>query len=441
MAKFTDTYIKSLKPKRQPYKVYEKGPDAGFHVQVLKSGKPVFYLAYTFEGTKRFLKLGTYSSEFKLKEARTACRAARKDIDNTIDPQVKRQQEIIKQEAERTRLTREKQEKERATTINEILDLYIENVSPHTQTDATNLFSNKYCNVRKKIGKLPALIVTDEQIEGLIALHSDRGKLRTAGKLYAYMRAAFTRAKKHKPFMLKKWSNPFDSIDKPEGSNSNAIERTRNQEEIKIFLTLLESDNAIDPGIAAILEVILRTGQRVEQTSRIRWVDIDLNEGIWDVPAIETKVGKKTNVGHVVPLPLEVIEVITASPRIDEEWVFPGRAEGKPFSLGGISSSLKKLLKTAEHLPPFTPRDLRRTVTTHMSRLGILAEIRNRIQDHSIAGIEAKHYDRHDYLPEKRAALEKWERELQRIVGEHESEEGNVVQSLECLRNHQPPLQ
>jgi len=52
-----------------------------------------------------------------------------------------------------------------------------------------------------------------------------------------------------------------------------------------------------------------------------------------------------------------------------------------------------------------------------MSRPGIPAEIRNRIQDHAIADVEAKHYERHDYLAEKRVALEKWERELQRIAG------------------------
>ena len=33
-------------------------------------------------------------------------------------------------------------------------------------------------------------------------------------------------------------------------------------------------------------------------------------------------------------------------------------------------------------------------------------DIRGRLQSHDIAGVQARHYDGHDYLPEKRKALE-----------------------------------
>ena len=53
-------------------------------------------------------------------------------------------------------------------------------------------------------------------------------------------------------------------------------------------------------------------------------------------------------------------------------------------------------------------RDLRRTAETHMAALGISSDVRAQIQSHGLGGIQARHYDRHDYMPEKRAALEKW---------------------------------
>jgi len=32
------------------------------------------------------------------------------------------------------------------------------------------------------------------------------------------------------------------------------------------------------------------------------------------------------------------------------------------------------------------------------------------------AGVQGKHYERYDFLPEKRTALEKWARRLQQII-------------------------
>lgn len=58
----------------------------------------------------------------------------------------------------------------------------------------------------------------------------------------------------------------------------------------------------------------------------------------------------------------------------------------------------------------FPMGDLRRTSETHMAALGISSDMRAQIQSHRLGGVEARHYDRHDYMPEKRAALKKWSR-------------------------------
>ncbi|MEY0164830.1 integrase, partial [Providencia rettgeri] len=60
----------------------------------------------------------------------------------------------------------------------------------------------------------------------------------------------------------------------------------------------------------------------------------------------------------------------------------------------------------------FTARDLRRTCKTLMGEIGISKEIRDRIQNHALNDVSSKHYDRYDYLNEKRVALTKWEEKL-----------------------------
>jgi integrase len=66
-------------------------------------------------------------------------------------------------------------------------------------------------------------------------------------------------------------------------------------------------------------------------------------------------------------------------------------------------------------LAHFTPHDLRRTAASHMTKLGVPRLHVEKILNHSTGDI-AEVYDRHDYLPEKRAALERWGAHLASIV-------------------------
>jgi len=43
-----------------------------------------------------------------------------------------------------------------------------------------------------------------------------------------------------------------------------------------------------------------------------------------------------------------------------------------------------------------------------MARHGIRKEMRGRILNHSLNDIATKHYDRHHYIEEKRAVMERW---------------------------------
>lgn len=428
---FQDSNLKALKPESKTYWESEQTGDPetrGFSLKVSPAGTKTFYTRYTLNRQRKYFKIGVYGEKLSLREAREQCKTARKLIEQGIDPQIEHDKELLALEDERKRIEREKAERKAAATVDMVLDHYLEGVSSNTASDAGRLFKNQYADVRKEIGSILIKEVTEEMLEQLIDRHIERGKMRNAGKLFAYLQTAFKKGKKHKSFMLKRWSNPFDGMDKPEGTDSNAVDRALNTNEIKQFWKLLEENpSTMMDGAIGILKVLLLTGQRVEQTSRMRWADIDLSEGIWDVPADETKSGKKSGVGHVVPLTPMAVKIIKSQPVIEgETLVFPGRHGGKPFSISGISNPLQKLLTHDKELEPFTPRDLRRTCTTHWSKLGILSEVRNRIQNHSIAGsVEGKHYDRYDYLKEKRAALEKWERELKQILGDPVS--NNVV--------------
>ena len=70
---------------------------------------------------------------------------------------------------------------------------------------------------------------------------------------------------------------------------------------------------------------------------------------------------------------------------------------------------------------PFNLSDIRRSIETLLSAAGISKDHRGQLQSHGIGGVQDAHYDQHNYLPEKTAALQT----LQRIIA---GVTGNVVE-------------
>jgi len=432
MSTISDRLLKGLEVTGKDYRVRDKaGRGSGYHgfgVKVTAAGKRTFFLEYTFGGKRRFLNLGHYPAK-KLKDAREEAKQARTLIDQGVDPKLERDRTAAREEAERQKIA----EANHAVTVSEVLDFYTGKLRESTARDVERLFSNQYCNVRKAVGSKRVMDLTEENIEDLLECHLLRDRRRNAGKLYSYLASAFKQARRHKPFRLKGWINPFNDLEKPENSAGTPRERALSVGEIKTFLDLLDDTLRMSDGIKSVLKLILFTGQRVEQVSRMQWSHLDLEERLWRVPPEETKEGKKhSRKTHLVPLNEHAIALIESTPSVDgSDFLFPGKGADLPHDLGSFAQALGRLLKRHE-LEHFTPRDLRRTVTTHLARLGISKEIRNRIQDHLVGvDVDARHYDQYDYLAEKRMGLECWSSELNRILG-GESQD-NVVQIQQAV--------
>jgi integrase len=125
--------------------------------------------------------------------------------------------------------------------------------------------------------------------------------------------------------------------------------------------------------------------------------------------------------------------------RASDALVLPGEA-GTPFSgWSKAKGALDKAILTARAkaatagtkpgaLVPWTLHDLRRTVATGLQRLGVRLEVTESVLNHisgSRAGV-AGIYQRHDWVDEKRAAIDAWAARVVSIV-EGRTSGGNVV--------------
>ena len=96
----------------------------------------------------------------------------------------------------------------------------------------------------------------------------------------------------------------------------------------------------------------------------------------------------------------------------DRDFVFVGGRIGRPIA--NVQAWLVKLRQRAA-LADFRFHDLRRTVASGMSAIGIPRLTISKLLNHTEGGV-TRIYDRHSYDSEKRQALLRWERHLTKIV-------------------------
>jgi integrase len=160
-----------------------------------------------------------------------------------------------------------------------------------------------------------------------------------------------------------------------------------------------------------IVEFLALTGQRREEVAGLTWEELDLEQRIWTIPKSRTKNGK----AHVVHLSDQAMAVLKRADR-QGPYVF-SLLGSKPFQ---EFSGAKRQLDQLSGVTGWRLHDLRRTCVSGMARLGVAPHVADKILNHqggTISGVAAV-YQRHEFLPERRAALDLWGAHISQIVGE-----------------------
>jgi integrase len=76
----------------------------------------------------------------------------------------------------------------------------------------------------------------------------------------------------------------------------------------------------------------------------------------------------------------------------------------EPLRYDSLNHAVRRFVATSG-MVSFSPRDLRRTFKTLGGSFGISLEMRNRLQGHALTDVGSVHYDRYDYLSQKREAM------------------------------------
>src|SRR5574337_1598709 len=382
---------------------------------------------YVAQGHRRAMTLAPWSANERpgyltLAQARDEARRLGELVRRGLDPLVQRSIEAAKaaeQQQEQFAQVREDQEQ----TFGKLLEAYVSHLESsgrqaRTARDARGMFHLHVRDAFPELWGAPAASVKAEQIARvlgrLVGPDAPVKKGSTARKLRAYMRRAFelargasldpTAARTEATWRLS--GNPAADVPaRPLAAFNRPGERVLSRNELRAYLAHLASLDSLQ---GAFLRVqVFLGGQRVAQLARLRWSDV--RDGRL---TLRDGKGRRAEARlHELPLLPEVADILDALPHGESGLVFESQA-GKELDATVLSATVRDIALIVAgddaSAEAFRHGDIRRTVESMMAEIGVSKDLRAQLLSHGLGGVQDRHYDRADYMPQKAVALRRW---------------------------------
>ena len=282
---------------------------------------------------------------------------------------------------------------------------HLESLGRSAHKDARSIFALHVVAPWPDVARMPARNVTLEHVADMMRLVREKGKDRTANKLRSYVRSAYATALKARssasiPVRFKAYMvshNPAADT-QPDESANRADKNPLSAEELRTYWQIIRNL----PGIkgAALRLHLLTGGQRIAQLVRLKCSDIQpdsivLTDG-------KGRPGKPAR-PHAVPLvPAARLALEALNPA--GEWAIS--TDGGITHLAPTTLSNWAVEAVGDQIEAFNTKRIRSGVETLLASVRVSSETRGRLQSHGIMGVQARHYDGHDYMAEKLEAVE-----------------------------------
>jgi integrase len=387
MAHLTDTKLRSWLSAAAP--IAGKSDGGGLTFTLSRTGTASWVFRYRFGGKQRELTLGNYP-DVPLGEARKAATAARAKVDAGADPagDKKRFQAVLLS----------------AKQFREIAEDYLKRAGRQLAAKSHGeLQRYLHKDLLPRLGSLTARDVGPQEIVDTIERIAERSDS-VARHAFEIISVIFAHALARHDVP----SNPCAGLRLASILGPRPERRARlklSKDELRDLLASLPALGKIN---ALCAKILLATCVRKGELIRARKTLINPEAGTWFIPDENSKSGK----GYVVPLAPSVAgwfrELVALSG--DSQWLLPamsrrGRLEDRHMSDKTLNAALARCPQV--RIRDFTPHDLRSTARSHLAELGVNPIVAERCLNHALGGLVAV-YDQHDYLDERRKALELW---------------------------------
>ena len=353
----------------------------GFGLRIRSGGKRSWIAQYRLGSKQRRVTIGTVET-LDADEARRRARSALSKVHLGTDPQLE------KAEARA----------QAAVTLGSVVDSYLSGYASTRLKPRTFAEMERYLRSHwASLSKLPIRRVERADVAarlGSIAVENGRfasNRARAAlGSLYAWAIAeGLTDA------------NPVVGTRK--AVDEIRRDRVLTDEELRLIWR-----QAGEGDYGAIVRLLILTGQRREEIAAMTWEEVDFERATWRIGGERTKNAR----AHEVTLAQPAMKILGARHRSDGRALvfgshgpFSGWSKAKASLDARMSAALGGCAPASWRL-----HDIRRTVATRLSDLGVLPHVVEAVLNHvsghkaGVAGI----YNRSSYAAEKRDALTLW---------------------------------
>lgn len=322
----TDVAIRNSKPAAKDYKLSDSG---GLYLQVTPAGGKLWRLKFRMDGKERKLSIGRYP-EISLGEARKRRDAAREQIALGNDPAREKQRQKV-----RAHLSS-------GNTFAAIAAEYCDKRkrdghkgwAPSTAIRCEFLLSR----LNTAIGKMPIAEIEPADVLAAVRKIENKGRLESARRTLQLASAVFRYAVATARLTSDPTRDLKGALTAPTVTHYGAITQP---ERVGALLRAIDSYDG--SGVTKLaMQIAPHVFVRPGELRHAEWAELDLDNGLWTIPAGKMKMRKP----HHVPLSRQAIALFCEirSATGPTGYVFPSiRTRTRPMSENTINAALRRL--------------------------------------------------------------------------------------------------
>jgi integrase len=342
-----DIAFRNAKPRERPFKLSDGG---GLFLLVQPNANKLWRLAYRFDGKQKLLALGIYPAT-SLADARAKRDDAKKLLAVGIDPSVQR-----KSDRRTAKLTRQNTF---AAIAGELMEKF------EKEGDAQTTLKKKRWLLDfaiAEIGDRPVSEIKAPELLDALRKIEKRGRYETAGRVRSTAGAVFRYAIATGRAERDPTSDLRGALITPTVTHRATIVKPN------AIGALLRAIDGFDgqPTTLAALRLAALLFVRPGELRKAEWVEFNLREAEWRIPAKKMKMGRE----HRVPLARQSLEILRNLKELTggSKYLFPSvRSWHRPMSENTLNAALRRLGYSKEEM---TAHGFRAMASTLLNETG-----------------------------------------------------------------------
>jgi integrase len=381
----TDTHIRAAKPKDRPFKLVDGG---GLHLEVRPNGSKLWRYRFRIHGKESVYAIGQYP-DTSLADARKARDEAKQLVRHGLNP-------VHHRKLERLKAAHDSEATVEVVAREWVTRQQVEaGWSKSYSDDVTRILER---DLFPSLGFLPIKDVKPAHLLRALRAIEQRGALTVAARA-RYIASEIWR---YAIATLRADSDIAASLRGAIQMPVHAHHPSLPLDQIPAFLSALKNYSGRKETAIA-LRLLLLLFPRPSELVEAPWIEFNLEDAIWRIPAARMKLGRD----HIVPIPRQGVQLLRGLRLLtgEQAYVFPHRDDrSRPMT----AAALRQALRSLGFSKKLTPHGFRATASTALNEMGFNGDWIEVQLAHLDSNRSRSTYNRALYLENRAVMLQAW---------------------------------